>query len=161
MTRSDLFLHAVVMFAGRSHANNAHAANCIDVASKLEPEALAEVPAGRAAMEFVYWQLTDDAHPKRMPKWLADYEKVANDRVLVRVNEEVACTVWWMHAERAYEDALSGGGPLFPKECAGLVIGREASVIVTRQQAALFKQWVESIPGHEEQPFAFEEAPPR
>ncbi len=159
MTRTDLFLFALQTYCARSdRVNNIDLARILDAASQLPVEALGDQPAAAAALDYFEWQLASKGDPKRLrePKWLADFQRVVSDVVCVRVNADVAATTWWMHAERAAEDSLAGQGPIFPDVCRPLIMGRDTVLVVRSQDAAIFRQWVESIAGCEEQPFLFE-----
>lgn len=160
MTRNDLFMAALQVYCTRdtNRMGNPGVAKLLDEASVLPVEALADQPTAKAALDFFDWHALHAADSKRgKPKWLAEFERVANDRMVVRVNSHVAATTWWMHAERSVEDSRAGSGPLFPATCEALILGRDTVAAVTRQDAFLFRQWVESIAGCEEFPFLFEE----
>lgn len=158
LTRQQVFFAAVQTIAildGRGR--RLRIAQLFDAASQLDVEAYADQPAARAAQEFFHWFIDLDSSPKDQPKWLAAYCEEVSDRVLVRVSEETSASTWWMHAERAYEDSLAQVGPPIPPIAANLVVGRERGIVMRRAEAALFRAWVEHVPGSEEEPFTFDQ----
>jgi hypothetical protein len=159
MTRNDLFILALQTFCVRGDLQPSAVAKVLDEAAKLPVEALGEQPPALAAYQLYNWHAHEGARDKFKPKWLAEYEAATKDRVLVRVSQVNPCSQWWMHAERAAEDAAVGAAPVFPDTFKEIVFGREQAVTATRHDALLFRQWVESVPGYEEEPFEFFEAP--
>jgi hypothetical protein len=157
MTRGEFFLMCVESLS--HHAGNvspAWAARLLQQAAETPEDAVPEkMKLATAALDFVLWHQKHDAEPSKAPAWLRAYREDVADQVTIKVNQGGGMT-WWPHAEVAWNDSLAGRGPFLPKECHELLAGHAMEVVVRRATARQFKAWVESVPGHEEEPFAFE-----
>lgn len=157
MTRTEVFFLALqTWLVKRVTIGPDEALRTLRAACDLEEGALAEVHPVAAALDFGEWQ-RHGAKTGKEPPWLKAYGERLRDRVVVRASREGAATQWWAQAEQAYEDSRRGAGPAIPESCLPLLLSHDEAVVVTRAEAARFRLWVESVPGHEEEPFKFEE----
>lgn len=162
MNRQDFFLMCLQTLVLKRPLSGTMAIAILGEAADLPEEALGTTNVPVAALAFVDWwehKLTtpkEKLNAKLMPDWLAAYEEGVANRVRLRVAPHEQALQWWYHAEEAVADSLEGRGLPIPKVCFGLLVdgpGAVDEVVVGRQAAAQFMAFVESVPGHEQQPF--------
>jgi len=165
MRRTDYFLMCLQTYLqARTHSalTPERIVAILDEGSVLPEEALSSVPKlGAAAIEFARFHLNDTTgpHGKEPPPWLAEWEEAQSNRVQVLRNTRNFADSFWMMAEEALADSAEGKGMPFPKGMEPLVTGRAKGMVVSQQDANVFRAWVEAIPGAEQQPFLYGEAP--
>jgi hypothetical protein len=156
MTRYDFFLMCVQTTVLKKPISDTAAVSILGEAARVPEEALGTYDPAKAGFEFATWKLLGGG-AKGKPEWLEAYDEGQRNRVIVRINPSSEAGNWWMNAEQAFDDSLQGHGMKFPKECAELVAGRATGIEVSRPVADTFRAWVEAIPGHEQQPFVYED----
>lgn len=164
MNRGDFFLLCVQTVVLKEPLPTTFAVRVLSQAARVPEEALGNEDVAQAALQYVQWVKMSNAvaNPaKNPPAWLAAWQEGQRNRCIVRVNDNPDAMRWWLTAEDEFRRMLDNlpeqGGELpFPQECGALLLGRVREVETGREGAERFKRWVERIPGHEEQPFAYE-----
>jgi hypothetical protein len=157
MNKHHLFVLCVQTYVMRTPQTPIDGVQVVAQAGELEPEALGTANAGEAAVEYCRWKLTRGAMPE--PNWHKAWREAKENAVVVSVRPgsvEQCGRFWGAVGQYMEEHDPTNHHPAFERDvCRQLVFDTKRETM-TREQALLFKDWVESLDGHEEQPFVFE-----
>jgi hypothetical protein len=131
----------------------------LEIALRILEETMAlpdeAIPKDLRGAAFNIWQWQMGRADK--PSFIVDYEDTARraqeeqeQSIRIRINHDVDCQSWWMHAESLSE--------AMPRACRDIVCGRGVKMItVPRATAEAFRDWGSGIPGWDDgPPFVFE-----